>query len=447
MAVNPETLGNFPNPVVPKAPKAPRISMGDLSQASQDSADLYKAEGEAAVKKSMGEAQATRDAAYQTADIQRAAREPVLKELSTVSKGIEFKPSQETFIGMSSLAGLIAFIGTAAGQYGARSGKAAIDSMTGMMKGYQTGRQDVFRREQIQFEKEMASLKATQERLYKELEQADKTALIDSAKASADRAVAIAASGSDFLKASYNTKGARGVKEDLFKFMDAQQKADTMAQNLGIAREKMAQARDLAAAKASNQGVLKPSAKAAEGYVAQNILSNDLGGLANDLKNPNLQKQISDYRVGSFLTQESKILNQLISPNMPTELRQFLTKVIDIRNNVYLSISGSAVTGSEALRNYGAVPQPGDTSDVMIDKISSMKNRVDKKIQTNQYLFKFPPIPPELIAAGTKTSLILNKNYENTDEEEIINVPEDIPGGASKGKYKKSSSGSYIRLE
>ena len=99
------------------------------------------------------------------------------------------------------------------------------------------------------------------------------------------------------------------------------------------------------------------------------------------------------------------------------------------------------------MRNYGAVPQPGDTSDVMIDKISSMKNRVDKKIQTNQYLFKFPPIPPELIAAGTKTSLILNKNYENTDEEEIINVPEDIPGGASKGKYKKSSSGSYIRLE
>ena len=447
MAVNPETLGNFSNPVVPKAPKAPRISMGDLSQASQDSADLYKAEGEAAVKKSMGEAQATRDAAYQTADIQRAAREPVLKELSTVSKGIEFKPSQETFIGMSSLAGLIAFIGTAAGQYGARSGKAAIDSMTGMMKGYQTGRQDVFRREQIQFEKEMASLKATQERLYKELEQADKTALIDSAKASADRAVAIAASGSDFLKASYNTKGARGVKEDLFKFMDAQLKADKIAQDLGIAREKMAQARDLAAAKASNQGVLKPSAKAAEGYVAQNILSNDLGGLANDLKNPNLQKQISDYRVGSFLTQESKILNQLISPNMPTELRQFLTKVIDIRNNVYLSISGSAVTGSEALRNYGAVPQPGDTSDVMIDKISSMKNRVDKKIQTNQYLFKFPPIPPELIAAGTKTSLILNKNYENTDEEEIINVPEDIPGGASKGKYKKSSSGSYIRLE
>tara|TARA_R110000822_G_scaffold77412_1_gene185721 strand:- start:5214 stop:6503 length:1290 start_codon:yes stop_codon:yes gene_type:complete len=239
MAVNPETLGNFSNPVVPKAPKAPRISMSDLNQASQATSDAYKAEGEAAVQKSMGEAQATRDAAYQTSDIQRAAREPILKELSTVSKGVDFKPTQETFIGMSSLAGLIAFIGTASGKYGASSGRGAIDAMTGMMKGYQTGRQDIFRREQIQFEKEMASLKATQERLYKELELADKTALIDSAKASADRAVAIAASGSDFLKASYNTKGAIGVKEDLYKFMDAQLKADKMAQDLGLAMMKV----------------------------------------------------------------------------------------------------------------------------------------------------------------------------------------------------------------
>jgi hypothetical protein len=238
MAVNPETLGNFSNPVVPKAPKAPRISMSDLSQASQATSDAYKAEGEAAVQKSMGEAQATRDAAYQTSDIQRAAREPILKELSTVSKGVDFKPTQETFIGMSSLAGLIAFIGTASGKYGASSGRGAIDAMTGMMKGYQTGRQDVFRREQIQFDKEMASLKATQDRLYKELELADKTALIDSAKASADRAVAVAASGSEFLKASYNTKGALGVKEDLFKFMDAQLKADKMAQDLGLAMMK-----------------------------------------------------------------------------------------------------------------------------------------------------------------------------------------------------------------
>jgi hypothetical protein len=322
MAVNPEILGNFPNPVVPKAPKAPRISMGDLSQASQDSADLYKAEGEAAVKKSMGEAQATRDAAYQTADIQRAAREPVLKELSTVSKGIEFKPSQETFIGMSSLAGLIAFIGTAAGQYGAMSGKAAIDSMTGMMKGYQTGRQDVFRREQIQFEKEMASLKATQERLYKELEQADKTALIDSAKASADRAVAIAASGSDFLKASYNTKGARGVKDDLFKFMDAQLKADKMAQDLGIARDKMAQDRDLAMIKAAGAttGQIPKDKETNNQYLGRKNVISLVSDIQNLLKDPKFSKL-----VGPETQFTPDIVNNL-RPNFP-ELASKLARI------------------------------------------------------------------------------------------------------------------------
>ena len=322
MADNVETLGNFSNPIVPKAPKAPRISMGDLSQASQNTADLYKAEGEAAVKKSMGEAQATRDAAYQTADIQRAAREPVLKELSTVSKGIEFKPSQETFIGMSSLAGLIAFIGTAAGQYGARSGKAAIDSMTGMMKGYQTGRQDVFRREQIQFEKEMASLKATQERLYKELEQADKTALIDSAKASADRAVAIAASGSDFLKASYNTKGGQGAKDDLFKFMQVQQRADKIAQDLGIARDKMAQDRDLAMIKAAGAttGQIPKDKETNNQYLGRKNVISLVSDIQNLLKDPKFSKL-----VGPETQFTPDIVNNL-RPNFP-ELASKLARI------------------------------------------------------------------------------------------------------------------------
>ena len=132
---------------------------------------------------------------------------------------------------------------------------------------------------------------------------------------------------------------------------------------------------------------------------------------------------------------------------MPAELRQFLTKVRDIRNNYYLDISGKAVTGGEALRNYGTVPQPADTPEVILDKINGMKGRIDKKIQINQYLFKLPPIPSDLVLAGTKTSLVPNQNYEQANEEEIIDVPADIPGGASKGKYKKTSSGSYIRVE
>ena len=448
MADNVETLGNFSNPIVPKpiSKMTPMESLGEIEKAGQAQQASYKNLGEQTAEFNIKKANRLSEEATRQSDLGMAEIGKTRQALAEVATPT-FKPTQETFISMSSVAGLIAFVGSAMGQQGKQSGKAAIDSMTGMMKGYQTGRQDVFRREQIKYDKELQTMKAMNDKLLKDLTLAQDVMKYDFAKGQADAAVAIAGYAGPVTKATFENQGLEKATNLTTKLSEGLININKISADIGLKYATLAQTKEIAAAKASNQGVLKPSAKAAEGYVAQNILSNDLGGLANDLKNPNLQKQISDYRVGSFLTQESKILNQLISPNMPTELRQFLTKVIDIRNNVYLSISGSAVTGSEALRNYGAVPQPGDTSDVMIDKISSMKNRVDKKIQTNQYLFKFPPIPPELIAAGTKTSLILNKNYENTDEEEIINVPEDIPGGAKKGKYKKSSSGSYIRVE
>jgi len=447
MAVNPETLGNFSNPIVPKAPKVnAEENLANIQKAgervAQSTKDLGTAEAEFGVKKA---ARLSEEATRQS-DLGMAEVANTRKAFAAVAQP-EFKPSQETFIGMSSLAGLIAFVGSAMGQQGRQSGKAAIDSMTGMMKGYQTGRQDVFRREQIEFDKNIQTMKSMNDKILRDLTLAEKERSIDANKGNAMAAMAVAEFGSPVIKAKFEHQSATEASKTVAELGKAVDSILNRAQVLGIHREKMAQDRDIAAAKASNQGILKPSAKISEGYVAQNILSNDLSGLVNDLKNPNLQKQIADNRIEAFLTEEGKVLNQLITPNMPTELRQFLTKVRDIRNNYFLEISGKAVTGGEALRSYGTVPKPGDTPEVMIDLINGLKGRIDKKIQINQYLFKFPPIPSDLTLAGTKTSLVPNQNYEQANEEEIINVPEDIPGGASKGKYKKSSSGSYIRVE
>ena len=436
MADNVETLGNFSNPIVPKAPKAPRISMGDLSQASQNTADLYKAEGEAAVKKSMGEAQATRDAAYQTADIQRAAREPVLKELSTVSKGIEFKPSQETFIGMSSLAGLIAFIGTAAGQYGARSGKAAIDSMTGMMKGYQTGRQDVFRREQIQFEKEMASLKATQERLYKELEQADKTALIDSAKASADRAVAIAASGSDFLKASYNTKGGQGAKDDLFKFMQVQQRADKIAQDLGIARDKMAQDRDLAMIKAAGAttGQIPKDKETNNQYLGRKNVISLVSDIQNLLKDPKFSKL-----VGPETQFTPDIVNNL-RPNFP-ELASKLARIQAIE----FELGGKNLTKNEIDILRPIYSWKGITAGALSKRLEEVKN--DFRDRNAIIEIRFPGMVPigQKIDEYYKTGRSITEVSEIGGASEKIATKDDVAVTAAKNNISIDEAKSRLK--
>jgi len=163
---------------------------------------------------------------------------------------------------------------------------------------------------------------------------------------------------------------------------------------------------------------LKPSAKITEGYIADSVLKSDVDSLRKDLQNPALQEQIVKYRAEAFLTEESKILNQLLSTEIPSELRQFLTKVRDIRNNYYLNISGKAVTGGEALRNYGTVPQPGDDPNLMIDKLSGMYNRINDTISIKQQLFNLPDLnlrpgtrPPEL-KPGDDYTVSSQKSFE-----------------------------------
>lgn len=164
---------------------------------------------------------------------------------------------------------------------------------------------------------------------------------------------------------------------------------------------------------AKPKGILKPSAKILEGYIANNILSLDLKGLAQDLQDPELAKQIVDNRAEAFATEEmGKLVAQVLQPELPEKLRRFLTKVRDIRNNYYLDISGKAVTGGEAMRNYGTVPTPGDTPDVIRDKIAGMSSRLDKKINVTRTLYELPDVSNLGVAAGQKTDLVPGQDYE-----------------------------------
>jgi hypothetical protein len=160
---------------------------------------------------------------------------------------------------------------------------------------------------------------------------------------------------------------------------------------------------------------LKPGAKVTEGYVADNQLKTDIEDILKDLRtNPSLVKDLEKYRVEAFLTEEGKVLNQLASADIPPNLRQFLTKVSDLRNNYYLNISGKAVTGGEALRSYGTVPQRGDDAPRMIDKLTGMSKRVSQAISIKQQLY--PSLPSLNLNAGRGTSLVPNQDYSRDTE-------------------------------
>jgi hypothetical protein len=194
-----------------------------------------------------------------------------------------------------------------------------------------------------------------------------------------------------------------------------------------------ADAREKLRAESSKKGVQKAGAKINEGYIADNILKADIDDITNDIKtNPSLVEKLKKYRVEAFLTEEGKVLNQLVNEDIPADLRQFLTKVRDVRNNYYLNISGKAVTGGEALRNYGTVPQPGDSPEGMVDKLQGMSNRVGQSISIKQQFFGLPKLD---ISAGARTGLTPNDNYgmQSQSKFEVNRVYTDKDG--NKAKY------------
>jgi hypothetical protein len=342
---------------------------------------------------------------------------------------VKFQPTQDNLQDMAGLFSAVGIIGAMIGGSGRNSAMNALSSMTGMLDGWKQGRADLFKQEKVKFDEELNRIKLQKDALIQKLNMVEKEYSRNKDKAEQDFQVVLAEYNSPILKEMARSGGlirtSQYAKEIVGKSVD---KAVEFNNQLNLQSNKFSQEKELESIRQANrveieqikskaktgQGLLKPSAKAAEGYQSVNILKADLQDIRKDLNDPELAKMLNQYRAEAFATEESKILNQLITSDIPDKLQKFLVKVRDIRNNYYLDISGKAVTGGEALRNYGTVPQPGDGQKEMLNKIESMERRVDQKIKQSQQLFGFPEIAS---TAGTKTSLQANQMYEVPEQD------------------------------
>ena len=417
----------------------------EMANIRQQQADLLQQESESKRYISEQEQQVAEYKAKGQADIARQESE----QARQISKSVdafreknpapELSPTKDNVESLSTLFGLIGVIGMAMGGAGKQSATASLNAMGGMMKGWQQGRADLWKREVQEFDKNMLTWKAKLDDAMKKAEAAYKVLPYNRAEAESRLNEVIVTLGSGVLKEKNRLQGfepAYKMLENLHKDSEfvmkesgverRHQESITANKELELMREKAAAERAEDAArqklmddvrkrqlgpidkKGAEPKNLKPPAKIIEGYIANTQLKTDVEDIAKDLKNPKLQEQIKKYRAEAFLTEEGKILNQIISGDIPTELRQFLTKIRDVRNNYYLNISGKAVTGGEALRNYGVVPQPGDSAEVMMDKLRGMSKRIGDQVSGIQQLFKLPDIQ---LTPGAPTSLRANEDY------------------------------------
>jgi hypothetical protein len=363
-------------------------------------------------------------------------------------KNAAFIPKKDTAKDIATLFSLTSIVGMAIGGDGKASAFNAMAAMNGMIEGYQKGRADLYKREKDIFDKNLKALQGKVTILQSELQDALQTYKSNRELGEQKAEIAFAKAGSDIGAQKLKQQGlVRAVeyidgvakdtntlvtmKNDQVKrsedlaFKERQQ---TETERANKARERDSfldrQLREKLANEQKNASNLKPSAKIQEAFIADNQLKADLGAIRTRLQDPKLAKQIADYRAESFFSEEGgKVVSQLLQTQIPTELRQFLTQVRDMRNNYYLTISGKAVTGGEAMRNYGTVPQPGDTAAVMLDKIGGMERRVGEKVQIMRSMYSGLPNLEGRIQPGMQTSLNPSDSYSIGSQDQTPAAP------------------------
>lgn len=151
----------------------------------------------------------------------------------------EFTVSKDTLGGMATLASIIGVLGALAGNTGGRqAGLGAIKSMTGMMAGYQKGRADEFRRDQIEFDKQYKILQGKLDRASKEFDRAISMMPYNMAEAQKIKNTALAELNSEIITAVDAKQGIIRANNILKQAVDVANQNLNRANQLKIAEMK-----------------------------------------------------------------------------------------------------------------------------------------------------------------------------------------------------------------
>jgi hypothetical protein len=147
------------------------------------------------------------------------------------------------------------------------------------------------------------------------------------------------------------------------------------------AKEKLAREKATLAAE-SKGGLGKPSPTIVQAHQGAKELLRDIDEIEKMMASPGMREKIDSQQLTRIFseTAESKFIQQLlVRPNLDPEVKKFVTTVTQMRNKYYLEQSGKAVTGGEALRNYGAVVAPEDSTADIATKLSVAKPNIQQK--------------------------------------------------------------------
>jgi hypothetical protein len=220
----------------------------------------------------------------------------------------EFHPTKENLASMGALFSLVSTLGMLVGASGKMGANNAMNAMTGMLKGWQTGRKDLYEKEVKEFDKEYKRITDLRNEIEKQLEKAIQLRSIDkeASNAALQQGIVLAGSTSvlgNMLNTGRINEGRELLKSGLtvdFKVKEFQQKAeDTRLKRLQLN-------------KPNNEILVKPDGSVtvidkntlastvfpADSAFAQSVASSQkLGASNSNLKAPDQKtRQAHDFR-------------------------------------------------------------------------------------------------------------------------------------------------------
>ena len=244
------------------APVAPKGYVG-LRELAPIKEELSKAEAQA--QKDVGMAdiniekakreEAKRDlesqarfAQEETAKLRDLPERQAMKEKRKEFGDFKFVPTKENTQDLATLFSLVSVIGMAIGGSGKQSAQQAMSAMNGMLEGHQKGRADLYKQQQIEFDKNFKAMQAAVQSAEKEYEEAVKMHMVDKEAGEIARKMALAKMHSPMLKAMEDRLGPLAVLETLKKLTKDTETGTDLQNNLQEKADKIQRDKDKEAA-------------------------------------------------------------------------------------------------------------------------------------------------------------------------------------------------------
>ena len=325
------------------------------------------------------------EAKYDIARQEREAAQGIEKNLDATRAKFpypEFHPTKDNIESLSTLFGLIGVVGMAMGGAGKNSATMALNSMGGMMKGWQQGRADLWKKEKDEFDKNLQKVKAILEDAYRDADRAMKTLAYNRQEAEALATQSAAKLGGQVgqqILAKQGIQSYKALLDNTFKDLNAVEKMAFEKSKFAAEQEQrkrqfelqerrldlQEKKADLQEKKKTDTGEIPKDAKTKEEYRARYEIVKNI---------EDIQSLLDDPKYSGLITPATKFTPDVVNnlrKNFP-ELSQKLARIQAIE----FQIGGKALTAKEQEILSPIYGWKGLTADALKTRIAGVRDNL-----------------------------------------------------------------------